>query len=344
MSRAAASVAACAPVVAAPRRATRTVLAILVAAACCAGALAQPADGPADSRADGPIAAGSERFLGNVLTASLDQTFPLYWNQVTPENAGKWLSVEAQRGVYTWGVMDTIMTIARMHGIPVKQHTFVWGQQEPRWVAGLPADEQRAAVEAWIAAFGERYPDVAMVDVVNEPLHAPPSYAEAIGGDGETGWDWVVWSFERAREALPEATLLINEYNILCCAANRARYAEIVRILQARDLIDGIGVQAHGLERADPRMIRANLDALAELGLPIYVSELELESSDDEQQLAMYQRMFPVLWEHEAVAGVTLWGYRAGRIWKTNAYLLDWFDEERPALTWLREYVRGEAE
>ncbi len=322
------------------RHASRTLLALLVAAACSGVALAQSAASPTD----GPIAAGMDRFLGNVLTPAFDPDFADYWNQVTPENAGKWLSVEAQRGLYVWGGMDVIVAFARSHGFPVKQHTFVWGQQEPRWVADLPPDEQRAAVEAWIAAFAERYPDVAMVDVVNEPLHAPPSYVEAIGGAGETGWDWVIWSFERAREALPDATLLINEYNILCCAPNRARYAEIARLLQERGLIDGIGVQAHGLEHADPEVIRANLDALAELGLPIYVSELELETSDDEQQLAMYQRVFPVLWEHEAVAGVTLWGYRAGRIWKRNAYLLDWFDEERPALTWLREYVRGEAE
>ncbi len=326
---------------AAARVALRLPLALLIAATCAVGALAQDASQDAEERPAGPIAAGSERFLGNVLTAAFDPDFADYWNQVTPENAGKWLSVEAQRGLYTWGALDVIVDFARSQGLPVKQHTFVWGQQEPRWVAGLPPDEQRAAVEAWIAAFTERYPDVAMVDVVNEPLHAPPSYAEAIGGAGETGWDWVVWSFERAREALPEATLLINEYNILCCEMNRVRYAELVGILQERGLIDGIGVQAHGLEHANPAVIRTNLDALAELGLPIYVSELELESSDDEQQLAMYQRMFPVLWEHEAVAGVTLWGYRAGRIWKTNAYLLDWFDEERPALTWLREYVRG---
>ena len=291
-----------------------------------------------------PLAADADRFLGSVLTAQLDPLFASYWNQVTPEDAGKWLSVEAQRGVFTWAVLDVIADYARAHGLPLKQHTFVWGQQEPRWVADLPAAEQREAVERWIDAFAERYPDVALVDVVNEPLHAPPSYAAAIGGDGETGWDWVVWSFERAREALPDAQLLINEYNILCCAPNRARYGELIALLQERGLIDGIGVQAHGLERVYPAVIRANLDALAILGLPIYVSELDLESSDDDEQLAMYQRVFPVLWEHPAVAGVTLWGHRAGRIWKRNAFLIDWFDEERPALQWLAAYVRGEVD
>ena len=311
----------------------------------CAAAvlLASVAALPAHAADPPPLADGHAKFLGNVLTAQFDPLFPSYWNQITPENAGKWLSVEATRGTMAWGLLDLAFTIARQHGMPVKQHTFVWGQQEPRWVAGLPPEEQVAAVDAWMRAFAERYPDVAMIDVVNEPLHAPPSYAQALGGAGDTGWDWVVWSFERARAYFPDAQLLINEYNILCCAPNRARYADLVALLQERGLIDGIGVQAHGLERADPAMIAANLDALAQLGLPIYVSELELETSDDAEQLAMVQRVFPVLWEHPAVAGVTLWGYRAGNLWKRNAYLVDWGDEERPALQWLRAYLRGEA-
>jgi endo-1,4-beta-xylanase len=288
------------------------------------------------------LAAGHETFLGNIMTASFDPDFHRYWNQITPENAGKWLSVEAQRGVMVWTVLDMIFAYARQHGMPVKQHTFVWGQQEPRWVAGLPPEEQREAVDAWMRAFAERYPDVAMIDVVNEPLHAPPSYKDAIGGDGETGWDWVIWAFERAREYFPEAVLLINEYNILCCPENRARYLEIIELLQARGLIDGIGAQAHGLEHVDPAVIQAGLDELARTGLPIYISELDLEASDDARQLELYQRVFPVLWEHPAVVGVTLWGYKAGEIWKRNAYLVDWFGEERPALQWLREYLSAE--
>lgn len=285
------------------------------------------------------LAPEGDKFLGNVMTVGHDELFHLYWNQVTPENAGKWLSVEAQRGTMVWGVLDAIFAYAEAHAMPVKQHAFVWGQQEPRWVAGLPPEEQRAEVDEWMRLFAERYPDVAMIDVVNEPLHAPPSYKEAIGGAGETGWDWVVWSFERAREYFPDSVLLINEYNILCCAEKRARYAEIIALLQERELIDGVGVQAHGLEWHDAATIQTGLDDLARLGLPIYVSELDLEAADDEVQLEHYRRVFPVLWEHEAVAGVTLWGYRAGVIWKRNAFLVDWFDEERPALRWLREYL-----
>jgi endo-1,4-beta-xylanase len=282
-----------------------------------------------------------EKFLGNILDARSDPYFADLWNQVTPENAGKWGAVEAQRDTMSWAVLDGIFAYARAHDLPVKQHTLVWGQQQPRWLDDLSEGEQRAEVTEWIMGFAERYPDVALVDVVNEPLHAQPSYKEALGGDGETGWDWVIWSFEQAREALPEAKLLINEYNILCCKENLKRYAELIRLLKERGLIDGVGVQAHGLETVDPAVIQTNLDALAALGLPIYVSELDLDTYDDARQLELYRSIFPILWEHEAVAGVTLWGYRAGAMWKQSAYLIDWFDEKRPALRWLREYLRN---
>lgn len=285
----------------------------------------------------------AEKFLGNIHPLKPDDDFYRYWNQATPENAGKWGSVETIRDQMAWAALDIIFKDAAVRGFPVKQHTFIWGQQEPRWIASLPPEDQRVEVVEWMQAFAERYPTVAMIDVVNEPLHAPPSYKDAIGGDGETGWDWVIWSFEQARRLFPESELLINEYNILCCADELARYKELIELLQARGLIDGIGVQAHGLEQVEPETVRKHLDELATLGLPIYVSELDLDSWDDLQQLDMYRRIFPIFWQHPAVRGVTLWGYKAGDIWRQDAYLIDWLDEERPALQWLRAYLEYDA-
>ena len=280
-----------------------------------------------------------DKFLGNIYQGLPDQTFAMYFNQITPENAGKWGSVEFSRDTFNWASLDIMFKYAAEQGMPVKHHTFVWGQQEPPWMADLPADEQRAEVIEWMEAFAERYPDVAYIDVVNEAQHAPPSYKDAIGGDGETGWDWMIWAFEKTRELYPDAVLLINDYNILCCANDLSVYRQQISILQERGLVDGIGVQAHGLENVLPSKIQSSLDSLAEFGLPIYVSELELREYDDEAQQIIYEDVFPVLWEHPVVAGVTLWGYKAGQMWRPSAELLDWFDEERPALTWLVEYL-----
>jgi endo-1,4-beta-xylanase len=51
-------------------------------------------------------------------------------------------------------------------------------------------------------------------------------------------------------------------------------------------------------------------------------------------------RVFPTLWEHHAVEGITLWGWRIG-MWRTTqgAYLINANGSERFALGWLRTYV-----
>jgi len=45
-----------------------------------------------------------------------------------------------------------------------------------------------------------------------------------------------------------------------------------------------------------------------------------------------------LFWEHPAVYGVTLWGYKESRINSKRAYLLGDDGIERPALRWLREF------
>ena len=121
-----------------------------------------------------------EFFVGNITTSgAVRSDFTQYWDQITPENEGKWGSVEGTRDQYNWGPLDAIYNYARANGIPVKAHTLVWGSQRPGWIDGLSAAEQRAEIEEWIRDYCTRYPDTAMIDVVNEalPSHAPANYA-----------------------------------------------------------------------------------------------------------------------------------------------------------------------
>ena len=90
---------------------------------------------------------------------------------------------------------------------------------------------------------------------------------------------------------------------------------------------------------------RANLDSLAQTGLPLYVTEMDIDGPTDAEQLASYQRVFPVFWEHPAVNGITLWGYRQNFHWRNaqGAWLV-WSQAgsdgaERPAMQWIHRYV-----
>ena len=283
-------------------------------------------------------ATSNGKFVGNVLS-STDTVFDTYWNQATPENSGKWGEVEGSRDVMNWTNLDYIYNYTRTRGIPFKLHTFVWGQQYPAWITALSQAEQRAEVEEWIAACAARYPATEFIDVVNEALHAPAPYRDALGGAGATGWDWVIWSFEKARQYFPNARLLINDYNILNSDGATTNYLTIINLLKDRGLIDGIGEQAHFYETTSLTTIQNNLARLAATGLPIYISEFDLDFADDTAQLNRYQTLFPVFWTNPAVRGITFWGYKQGAIWRTNGYLLRTAGSERPAMTWMKNYI-----
>jgi endo-1,4-beta-xylanase len=316
-----------------------------------AGRYLPPPPLPPPFTPSGPAPAlGKEKFLGGVYSRAQLSNFSAYFNQVTPENAGKWGHVEAKRDVMIWDELDASYQFAKQHGFPFKMHVMVWGNQQPSWLEQLPAAEQRREIEQWFAAVAERYPALDYVEIVNEALHDPPNkpgegggnYLAALGGDGKTGWDWILESFRLGRRYFPGSSLMINEYGVLARAEDAERYAKIIELLQAEKLVDSIGVQGHAFcTSADSRVLRANLDRLAATGLPVFVTELDVDGHEDADQLAEVQRLFPLFWDHPSVQGITIWGYRPG-MWRTpqGAILAHENGAERAAFRWLLDYVR----
>jgi len=287
--------------------------------------------------------ATTTKFLGNIWGSSSEPPkFSQYWNQVTPENAGKWGEVERTRDQMNWGTLDAIYNYAKQKGFPFKFHTLVWGSQQPSWISSLSTSEQLAEIEEWFSNVAARYPNIDMIDVVNEPLHAPPDYRNALGGDGSTGWDWVIKAFQMARKYFPNSILLVNDYGIITDPSAAQRYTNLIMILKNRGLVDGIGIQCHyfNLDSGNTNTMKQVLSILSSTGLPIYVSELDI-TGDDQTQLQRYKEKFPILWEHPNVKGITLWGYVQGTTWVSDSYLLRSDGTERPALTWLMQYVKG---
>lgn len=282
------------------------------------------------------------RFFGTAPSGPEDYEHLLtYFDQITPENAGKWGSVEATRDVMNWTALDTAYQTAVNNGLVFKFHTLLWGQQQPGWIAGLPPAEQLEEIEEWMAAVALRYPDLELVEVLNEPLNAPPPYREALGGSGTTGFDWVIKSFELGRKHFPKAKLILNEYNVIIENGITTNYLNVINLLNERNLIDGIGEQGHFYERASPEVLAANLDRLGAVGLPIYISEFDLNLADDADQANVMSRLFPIFWEHPQVTGVTHWGHQQGSMWRANAYLVRSDATTRPALDWLVCYIGG---
>lgn len=298
-----------------------------------------------------PLATNQPKYVGNIYSAPQVENFEAYWNEVIPENAGKWGSVEGTRDVMNWSGLDAAYNLAKDNDFPFTFHVLIWGAQQPAWIDTLQPADQLDEIREWFQAVNDRYPDIDFLQVVNEPLpgHNPPdgnngraNYKGALGGNGDTGWDWVLNAFRMAREIFPDSTkLMINDFNIINSSTSTSQYITIINLLKAENLIDAIGVQGHAFTTTAPTVtMRTNLNSLAATGLPIYVTELDIDGPTDAIQLQDYQRIFHALYEHPGVQGITLWGWRPG-LWRNDqgAYIINQDGSERPALVWLRDYL-----
>jgi GH35 family endo-1,4-beta-xylanase len=298
----------------------------------------------ASTSATAQIAVGKPKFLGSAMGASAPANFSTYWNQVTPENSTKWGSVEGTRNQMNWSQAQTAYNYAISRGYKFKGHTLIWGAQFPSWLTGLSQQQQRAEIEEWIRLTAQQFPQMWAIDVVNEPIKTPLPWKAALGGDGATGWDWVITAFQLARQQMPNVKLLINEYGTENDPNARNQYLTIINLLRARGLIDGIGVQAHyfNLDSMNASQMTTALNAYAATGLDIYISELDITGGgSDSGQLAKYQDLFPVMWNHNNVKGITLWGYIVGQTWRDGTGIVNSNGSERPAMTWLKSFVAG---
>ncbi len=301
-----------------------------------------------------PLAKDQDKFLGAGSSSNVYRNFNQYWNQITPGNDGKWGSVERDSGQYNWTELDKIYNYAKNTNLIFKEHTLIWGQQQPSWLPGLDSTQQRAYIERWIQNICTRYLLMSLIDVVNEPFNAPPAYKNALGGDGATGWDWIITAFELARQySPPGAVLILNEYNVLHSNTTTTNYLNLINLLKDRNLIDGIGIQGHYFEFRsavdatsnvyvyDINTIKGNLDRLADTGLPVYITEFDIDEPDDTNQLEQYQVYFPIFWTQPGVKGITFWGYIEFDVWNAHpdTYLLRSDGTERPALQWLRNFI-----
>ncbi|WP_235425670.1 endo-1,4-beta-xylanase, partial [Cellvibrio mixtus] len=285
---------------------------------------------PSSSSRSSSSAASTKKFIGNITTSgAVRSDFTRYWNQITPENEGKWGSVEGTRDVYNWAPVDRIYAYARQNNIPVKAHTFVWGAQSPSWINNLSASETAAEIEEWIRDYCARYPDTAMIDVVNEavPGHQPAGYAQKAFGN-----NWIQRVFQLARQYCPNSILILNDYNNI-----RWQHNEFIALAKAQgNYIDAVGLQAHELKGMTAAQVKTAIDNIwNQVGKPIYISEYDIGDTNDQVQLQNFQAHFPVFWDHPHVKGITIWGYVNGRTWIEGSGLIQDNGTPRPAMTWL---------
>jgi GH35 family endo-1,4-beta-xylanase len=170
-------------------------------------------------------------------------------------------------------------------------------------------------------------------DVLNEPVHERDFYQHF---PDTRSADW----FKQARKIDPNALLFVNEYAMLNSRTSPdfiKRYLAFVKMLQDNGApLDGIGVQGHiGNQVRNPVDVLSDLDLLQTSGLPINITEFDINTRDEELQ-ADYTRDFLIAcYSHPGVTGFIKWGFWQNSHWKPDAAMFrsDW-SEKPNAKAW----------
>jgi len=309
------------------------------------------------------LSSNPDKFLGNITTSYQvdfgNEKYYTLWNQITCENESKWSSIEGTNNSFNWSGSDAAYNYAKKHNFPFKFHALIWGAQYPSWLEKQTPAQRYKEIVQWMDAVQKKYPDLQLIDVVNEAITGhqagTPYFIEALGGTGATGYDWLIKAFELAYERWPNAILIYNDFNTFNWDTDK--YIDIVKTLRdAGAPIDAYGCQSHDLTDTELSTFKTSMAKLQNaLKMPMYSTEYDIGTTDDDKQLKRYKEQIPYMWEQDYVAGVTLWGYIYGRTWTNDGKDANNNDinpghsgiikdgKDRPAMTWLREYMKSDA-
>ncbi|NLY89682.1 MAG: hypothetical protein GX085_08725 [Firmicutes bacterium] len=212
-------------------------------------------------------------------------------------------------------------------GIPARGHTLFWATHEHMLTdTGMLGREVKSTVEARIR---DRLTTVAGRLVEWDVHNHPEMFTEITD---YIGWEATLDFWRLARELDPQTRLAINEGSILPFPHQlMEKYKKRISWLLAKGApVEAIGFMSHFSTTTvtPPERIWEILDEFAKFGLPLVITEFDMDIDDrhpEEVQLqADFTRDFLIaVFSHPAVDSFLSWGFWAGQHWKPEAAFYD---------------------
>jgi len=270
-------------------------------------------------------------------------TLPFYWPFFEPE-----------RGRPRYEYMDKVSDWCGQNGIECKGHPLVWNYSAPKWIPKDPNEIKRLSDER-VREIVSRYKGkIEIWDVVNEatdPWRFDNPITEAWRRFGQISF--AVEPFKIAREANPNATLLINDYR------TDPEYERVIEGLvdeDGRPVYDVIGIQSHmhGGVWSTERIWEV-CERFSRFGVPLHFTETTILSGPraeggwgettpelEEKQADEVERFYTVLFSHSSVEAITWWDFSDRGAWQgAAAGFLRKDMSPKPAYERLMELVKG---
>lgn len=236
-------------------------------------------------------AVGKSFLMGTALNVSqtsgydslVTATITNHFNCIVAENCMKPEAVQPTEGKFKWRQADRFVKFGEDRGMTVIGHVLVWHSQTPDWFF-KDAEGKQASKELLVqrmkthiyTVVGRYKGRIKGWDVVNEAIEDDGTYRQSPWYK-IIGPEYIEMAFRFAHEADPDAELYYNDYS-MAKPAKRLAVCRMVKELKQKGLrIDGIGMQSHnGLTWPAPNDYEASIDAFADCGVNVMITELDL--------------------------------------------------------------------
>ena len=264
-------------------------------------------------------------------------TVPFYWDGLEPEE-GKPRYDKNSPKVWRRPSPELCTEYCEEKGIMPKLHCLVYDKFIPEWLPRGDMREMERLYEERFRQISERFAGRLLeFEVINELLCEQGwSYKSAISSKR----DIIEWAFALARKYFPNDTLIINEGNPLV-DLSRAKYRSSFFMMVENAIKSGAGIDKLGLQHhiftgatckteeayenavrcgdpmVDPAKILKGLDVIAELGLPLEMTEVTLPTfgeteEDEELQADLIELLYSVWFSHPAMQDIVYWNVPDG--------------------------------
>ncbi|MGJ8682559.1 endo-1,4-beta-xylanase [Paraglaciecola sp.] len=218
-------------------------------------------------------------------TLTSTQIVKQHFSSVTMDNSFKWEPFNPEPNVYKLTGPNNFVKFSKDNHITPVGHVLFWHSQTPDWVfkddkgdllsrtALLKRMRERASFMA--QHFGD---NIKVWDVVNEAIEDDGSLRQSLYHQ-IIGNDFIEQAFIIANEELPsDAIKIYNDYGM----TRKGRVDSVINMIEDFKLrnipIDAIGIQGHwSMQEPSIQEIEFNLKRLAATGLPLHVTELDID-------------------------------------------------------------------
>lgn len=259
----------------------------------------------------------------NIANSTYAAFFRTNFEWAVMENESKWYANEPTQGHVTYTAADSITNFCYTNGITLRGHCIFWAVPGglPQWVTNLSNPDLLVAVTNRLNSAVNHFKGTFMHwDVNNEMLHGN-FFGDHLG-------NWVnPWMFQYAHALAPDTLLFVNDYNVVSGGETEAYKQQILNLLASNAPVQAIGVQGHFGSTVDPATTESRFDSLAQLGLPIWVTEYDSLNADENVRADNLETLYRLAFSKPSVDGVMMWGFWAGSHWRgSNAAIvnLDW--------------------